>query len=597
LKKDIKKTIDQLLFVYIEDFRNIKNVGFNFSNKYDIEYDIASNNLTVDYIEGGTALEVHDSKLYFKVKDHYLDNFFQVNNSNVTISQVNAIIGQNSSGKSNIIDFVLTAISTKNRSRLQSNYILIFKKENELLFFGKTQSSNLSNSILNCLDKQVQKIEPAKFWTSLFYSNVADNKEYIFEGSNVYNYSLTKMNELQSNKINFVESKYFNDVWSKIKRNDSPLKQIRFVFNPVSFIRVKNSNIQDKNLLAILERYDRAIYDASSSNTNRFYYGLTINLLTFLYENNKNIQELLDKVELTDDSKGSVAQQIKILHPLVIDFLLRIIEVDPKVIVKNEFDAYKGLLKRFNLEDKDGKTIVYKLGEIDKFNNSIIVDFNDDFKKLISGYQIAFNNASLITHDWTQLSSGLKAYINLFSQLFDVSEKKNHLNILICIDEGDLYLHPEWQKNFLNDLIWYISEIFEEENVQLILTSHSPFLISDLPKENVILLDKNCKPDRQLNKNSSFGANIHQLYNNQFFLTDGAIGEFAKNKISNLLKKITDSKDDDVNNISNLIDMIGEPVIRIRLEENLQKRVKLLGKKALINWYELQAHKLKQEIE
>ena len=166
----------------------------------------------------------------------------------------------------------------------------------------------------------------------------------------------------------------------------------------------------------------------------------------------------------------------------------------------------------------------------------------------------------------------------MFSQLFDLSNKvtnHNNENILICIDEGDLYLHPEWQKNFLNDLFWFLEQIFTNTNIQLPLTSHSPFLISDLPKENVILLHKDCKPDRQLNQSSSFGANIHQLYNKQFFLTNGAIGEFARIKILNILSELKNVDKESIGKYEKLISMIGEPLLRIRLEEELRDRLRL----------------------
>jgi hypothetical protein len=591
--------MDQLLFVWVEKFRNIENVGFNFSNQYEINYNIEENEIIVNTIDGKSALKENDVKLLFNDEKYYLEDFFQIQNkNNVIISQVCALIGKNSSGKSNIIDFILTAISTGNRNKLQSNYILVFKIDNELCFFGKTNNNNLSTSIVNCLNKNVAKIEPDKNWVSMFYSNVADNKEHIFNDSSVYNYSFNKLNELQSNKIDFVNSVFFEDTWKRLNTINSPVKNVRFVFNPISFLRIEKTNDLNEKLVGILKRYRKAIYEESSSNANRFYYGLAINLLCFLYENKYDINLLLEEVNLV--GTDGFAEAIRNLHPKVVSFFTEINDIDSDIIKQDEFDSYKKLLNQFSLKDDDGKVIVYNLGEIDSYNNSILVDFNDDFKKILLDNQIAFNNSSLITHDWSQLSSGLKAYLNLFSQLFDLSNKVSKLNnenILICIDEGDLYLHPEWQKNFLNDLIWFLEQIFKNINIQLILTSHSPFLISDLPKENVILLDKDCKPDRQLNQNSSFGANIHQLYNKQFFLTNGAIGEFARSKISNILSELKDVDKISLGKYERLISMIGEPVLRIRLEEELQNRVKIFGKESLIEWYESQISQLKKEIE
>lgn len=591
--------MDQLLFVWVEKFRNIENVGFNFSNQYEINYNKEENEIILNTVDGESALKEDDVKLLFNDEKHYLEDFFQIQNkNNVTISQVSALIGKNSSGKSNIIDFILTAISTGSRNKLQSNYILVFKKDDELCFFGKTNNNNLGTSTVNCLNKNVSKIEPDKNWTSMFYSNVADNKEHIFNDSSVYNYSFNKLNELQSNKIDFVTSVFFEDTWERLNTKDSPAKNVRFVFNPISFLRVEKANDLDEKLVGILKRYRKAIYEESSSNANRFYYGLVINLLCFLYESTYDISLLLEGVNLV--GSDGFAEAIRILHPKVVWFIAEINDMDSDILKKDEFDSYKNLINQFSLKDEDGKVVVHNLGEIDSYNNSILVDFNDDFRKILLDNQIAFNNSSLITHDWSQLSSGLKAYLNLFSQLFDLSNKvtkPNNENILICIDEGDLYLHPEWQKNFLNDLIWFLEQIFTNTNIQLVLTSHSPFLISDLPKENVILLDKNCKPDRQLDQKSSFGANIHQLYNKQFFLINGAIGEFARSKISNILSELKNVDKASLEKYKKLISMIGEPVLRIRLEEELQKHIKKIGKEALIEWHKSQISQLNKEIE
>ena len=51
-------------------------------------------------------------------------------------------------------------------------------------------------------------------------------------------------------------------------------------------------------------------------------------------------------------------------------------------------------------------------------------------------------------------------------------------------------MHPEWQRTFLKDLISFVNKTFQSNRIQIVLTSHSPFLISDLPKESVILLEE-----------------------------------------------------------------------------------------------------------
>ncbi|WP_322969416.1 AAA family ATPase [Faecalibacter sp. LW9] len=575
----------ELLFVWIEEFRSLKNVGFNFSNKFDIEYISDSNEIIVNFINGENAIELKDGIHYFKEKEYYLDDFFSNENNNFSnISQINAIIGQNSSGKSNLIDFILTAISKGNRDRLRKNYILVFKYNEQLFFYGKTKGNSLSKSFLNNNNSIVKTIDVDKVWEAMFYSNVADNKEHIFEGSSVFNYSFSKMSELQSNKISFVHSDLFNKVWERLNTEGSPERKVKFGFNPIAFFKTEKESILDNKLKGILKRYRKAIFDESGSNINRFHYGLVVNLFCFLYKENMLFKSFLDQIKLEDD----IAEPIAELNPKLIEFLKKY-KLEVSIINEEQLNKYLNLIDKISSNKIDlGK-------KDDKYGKNIVLEFNDVFKELLNDYIDLFNIEGLFSHDWSELSSGLKAYINLFSQLFDLSKVIKSKNILICIDEGDLYLHPEWQKNFLNDLMWYMNLIFIDKNIQLILTSHSPFLISDLPKENVVLLEKDGKPNRQLEEKSSFGANIHQLYNNQFFLKNGAIGEFAKNKIEKILDYIDKSEQIDVDKTAKLIQMIGEPVIRIRLEELLKNKIKNLDKENLIKWHQAQIDKLKNK--
>ena len=133
-------------------------------------------------------------------------------------------------------------------------------------------------------------------------------------------------------------------------------------------------------------------------------------------------------------------------------------------------------------------------------------------------------------------------------------EEKN--NILL-FDEIELYLHPNWQKRVLKIILDFIHKNKLKKNLHIIVASHSPFILSDIPKENVIFLNKfdkeetknkypkldakdlkdgNCKNVSKHIELKTFGANIHTLLSNGFFMSDGLMGEFAKSKINEIKK-------------------------------------------------------------
>ena len=72
-------------------------------------------------------------------------------------------------------------------------------------------------------------------------------------------------------------------------------------------------------------------------------------------------------------------------------------------------------------------------------------------------------------------------------------------------------------------------------HLHLIFTSHSPFILSDLPKENIIFLEKGKQVYPFEDGKQTFGANIHTLLSHGFFMKDGLMGEFAKDKIKSII--------------------------------------------------------------
>jgi predicted ATPase len=181
------------------------------------------------------------------------------------------------------------------------------------------------------------------------------------------------------------------------------------------------------------------------------------------------------------------------------------------------------------------------------------------------------------------LSSGEEAFINLFANLYDEKQKK-----VILIDEGELGMHPNWQKKYLD----YLIKVFGNRKIQIILTSHSPFLVSDLPKENIIFLRKGEEEDGELENKcivvkegdrkhpqitQTFGQNIHTLFADSFFMEGGLMGEFAKEKIKNVLIDITGNQEVTKGNESRkkeiefIISQIGEPLLRKKLEKIYQQ--------------------------
>lgn len=152
--------------------------------------------------------------------------------------------------------------------------------------------------------------------------------------------------------------------------------------------------------------------------------------------------------------------------------------------------------------------------------------------------------------DVNQLSQGEKSLLALVG---DIARRLAMLNPsldnplqgegVVLIDEVDLHLHPKWQQNLIDKL----TKTFP--NVQFILTTHSPHIVSDNPDVLVYILD-----DGELRPyNNAYGEDVNTLLNGVFGVSE------RTPEIAEKFKMIGDYiSDKQLDNAKNLIDKLSE---------------------------------------
>jgi hypothetical protein len=131
------------------------------------------------------------------------------------------------------------------------------------------------------------------------------------------------------------------------------------------------------------------------------------------------------------------------------------------------------------------------------------------------------------------------------------------------------------------------------DNLNILFITHSPFILSDIPKQNVLFLEVDENNGKSTPKDfkrmNTFGANITDLLSDSFFINDGLIGDFAKGKINKTLnwlriqankkiemddQKLEIDKELEYNDVENtkeynkkIIQLIDEPLIHYQLKE------------------------------
>ena len=219
-------------------------------------------------------------------------------------------------------------------------------------------------------------------------------------------------------------------------------------------------------------------------------------------------------------------------------------------------------------------------------NNDLITEISNEF---FDSYEsIIKNSIKPFTYEaFPSLSSGQKAILFIFARINDAIKKINqenpNENILILLDEADLKLHLEWQRKFVFDLIEFLNS-YSNNKFYVLYATHSPMILSDITNDKVVFLkkkDEKYSEDKQDFTKSTFGANIYDIYSDSFFVTH-FMGEFAQNKINNVIKIIDEYKkikeknpdefmpnDKALDNLK-IVKNIGEPLLRNKLEDEIK---------------------------
>lgn len=495
----------ELVYLWVEEYKNIKNQGFNFSPRFEFHYD-------------------KDSKKLTKVRDEST-TYKSIFPENINIT---AIVGENGSGKSNILSLIEDITS------IEKQVVYIFRIDKEVIYYSNfefienkdnnikltkfkskmlstisliTLKNNLDLSDIKAVDigehnpsriyLSKEKSEPISklIKTDLYFKNLENIKNWLGKKTNnsistSVNSRLQLLKESENNKIGL----YYNELEifliNELKL-DSIVAKIKPIEDTYKYSPYK-SNFESDELLKHLSNLFDKLYDATQ---------LKIHAIINLY--------LIDK-----NSKLKLFEEYNLTKSINFD---------------NTDEIYNFLIKN-NKNAIHWKEFITNFEQI----NSNVKLFSKSYKKLFE----KMKHSIFYFYIDSKFSTGQEKMLYFFLKLFEFFDMNHYKNYLIEIDEGEVFFHPNWQKKYIALIVKFISMYFKGKKVQFLISSHSPFILSDLAKENVIFLQKdenaNCKnvsKDIELN---TFGANIHTLLSNGFFMNDGLMGEFAKNKIKTI---------------------------------------------------------------
>lgn len=574
----------ELVYLWVKKYKNIHEQGFNFSPQFDCSYK-------------DDVLTIADKE---ETGESYIKNFFG-KDINVT-----AIVGKNGSGKSSISE-ILGIFSYQ--EFLDEKSFLVYLIGDKFLCKQSYTKKKFSFEIVNNTKYSFPKLNVSRRVSALYFGNETSSIFNNPKQRNIENYAGNINAYYSANTYLMPNNTYqYNN---KYKDNEIEIFNKRFV----------NILKKYKNILSKIN--DKIMFDMYRNELHLYEIGAHI-------AGNNDFLDLLNKDELNGSTLFDSSEKgDSHLYKLLILFrLLDIKDTEKKEII----NKIKGIYRKDNLSKKEMMSIHNNINKYDKKSSifsednieNIVSSFeylkdeiwveneghniseknilkNDLLKILYSSMnRVNFYNSEKKDFDFYSLSSGEREYIKIFvayiyhlDLLMKNTDSVNEKRIFI-FDEPDLGLHPNWQKQLFCDLIYVTKEIVHKK-INILVTTHSPFLLSDIPKQNIIFLDRYKKDDYEVKENKqdignckvvvgleekkqTFGANIHTLLSDSFFMEDGLIGEFAKGMINDVYNFIVNYKTDKIKTkkeAQDIINIIGEPLIKKELQQLFDEKFEL----------------------
>lgn len=580
------------IYMYVEDYKGLKDFEITFDNNYEIKYNRKKNTISI--------------KKKYESANNNIENFYSIDKIKGNIDSVNLLIGKNGSGKTSILE-----ILNLSKERQEIDYMIIYKsvensedfiieknKSSKFIKMKESKEIKLENELLrnyggkNYIKKTgmikfsfKEKVKSIAMRDFEFFNYCSKDNIYklnmgLEDGSkeNVYNYLIEIKQEINNNNfenayLTLIIPNSYEEFILEVQKIREIVKDFDSNDNIEDLVKLYDINKKD----IILNNYFNYLYilrNSSISNEKK------ISKKELLKKKNRML-ELLNNKSFSDKIKLFLKKNEDLeSDEYIYDYDIKEYEIIKNIsdfvekIPKKEMNIlnYK-VIKKFRINCKNkNKKIMELLKKYDSFH---IPNSEKKGRSYIS--YSSPKSFEFIKIEEEGLSDGEKIKLQYFSTLYGVlnGEFKNRKYITLLFDEVETYLHPEWCRRFLYELIGEL-ERYEGKKFKLIFATHSPFLIADVLAKDCIYLSKNKKGKIKAEIKEdvkTFGANIIDLFKNTMFL-ESTFGKFATEKIKGIVDKIEKAEkySDIKHEVDFIIGEIGEKLISNKLKSMIESK-------------------------
>ena len=598
------------IYMYVEDYKGLKDFEITFDNNYEVKYNREKDTLSIN-----KKCESNNN----------IENFYSIDKTKGNIDSINLLIGKNGSGKTSILEMLNMNYFEKKKRKsyfdkleIEINYMILYKssKDDENFIFEEQYIAKKFTKRKEIEEIRIQEeiyesqddgnyIENTGVLKFSFKEKImkAAMREAKFEQKNIGGLKKLTLYKLNIGLENGSKGKIYNYLVNANTEenfeNSYLTLQIPNLYEPEKIKEIKdkiidvNSNESIDDLIRLYDINKNNLKDTILNNYFNFIYSEII--WRNLSENSKTKKELKERKKellkllnnessvyrkfeiLLEEYENSINNRIKInkekyqIIEKVADLIDNIVS---KIESENEMDIENKdeIIRKFKISCKEkNKEVLELLKEYDDFYipkiERDLIDFGNSL----------FKEVEFIKIEEEGLSDGEKVKLGYFSTLYSIlnGEFKNKKYVTLLFDEVETYLHPEWCRRFLYELIEELGR-YECKKFKLIFATHSPFLIADVLAKDCIYLNKDeeGKIQAEIKEDvKTFGANIIDLFKNTMFL-ESTFGKFATDKIKGVVDKIEKAEkySDIKHEVDFIIGEIGEKLISNKLKSMIESK-------------------------
>lgn len=193
------------------------------------------------------------------------------------------------------------------------------------------------------------------------------------------------------------------------------------------------------------------------------------------------------------------------------------------------------------------------------------------------------NHEHYIRTAYHNLSSGEMDFVHLYASLSTgINRAYGKGTCVLLLDEPDVFFHPEWSRRFIESLTKVLSSNpFRKFDYQLLITTHSPILLADVPTDHIHCISRDKDGNAKItDAKYGFLSNINTILLDSMFV-NSSFGSFAEKYVNSIIKKLNKISNIECNDdnkhllLQNISDMeesmriINEPVIQKYLESRI----------------------------